>query len=692
MADVSIPSGTTSLIQSGAAHVDHKQHKKKTKLKKSSTQEEIAVCHLGRMPLEILAEILSYTCSPRDVLALARCNKFFCHTLVQPSSAFIWKHARARCKPSPIPDPTPNYTEAAYASLIFDGGECEVCGNKTSDMLISFNIRLRLCSKGSCKEKWRSTYSQTIKTTTVHHRYHPLVQWMPAIEDRAFTHQALVSSSMFRLKDWQNAVDEYNKALLSPDTTAIYIHEKEVLARRLPDIIAHGLNLVAWRRQRESRLVEIEGTNMQRSKEIAARNGWNLWNMRQSPIFDSLFRARSRSLETITNQDIEFIRPTLESQIIEMADRAQRRQAEDNTRKRREAVEHAYARLKSMHPQQAFPALAEFRKLPTAQLVQKGTGPMSAEDLKESPLIYMLSQDLEQWRSAAKEGLSSVLGYPGWRHASSLKLHPVERMTARFKCKLCEGKKADEAHWKSYGLDFKAACEHRCEHLSAKQKDKAVFKADDFLPDHKATRTVEQVLTQLGRNAEDAGSRPQLLNLNIARIKCLSCEANVLMNFDDMLRHCKRHETVAFELITPEQALLLEHPYVKGLRAKLMEHTKSALNLRGRKVYACRHCPPKTPATQAQASMAPNIQDAQSSDGAPKPDRISTDTIKKDETSSRVENTDKSRRQKPNAHDASLFNFDGLRSHVKCKHGIAWIGDEDFYQVEPTVGRPIVIS
>lgn len=83
-------------------------------------------CYLAQVPLEILAEILSYTTSPRDILALARCSQYFCHTLVQPSSTFIWKHARARCLPTPIPDPLPNFTEASYASFIFDGGECEV--------------------------------------------------------------------------------------------------------------------------------------------------------------------------------------------------------------------------------------------------------------------------------------------------------------------------------------------------------------------------------------------------------------------------------------------------------------------------------------------------------------------------------------------------------------------------------------
>lgn len=82
-------------------------------------------CAIGRLPLEILAEILSYT-TPRDILALARTSKYFCNTLVgNGATLFIWKKARMTFHP-PIPEPTPNFTEVSYAAFLFDGSECEV--------------------------------------------------------------------------------------------------------------------------------------------------------------------------------------------------------------------------------------------------------------------------------------------------------------------------------------------------------------------------------------------------------------------------------------------------------------------------------------------------------------------------------------------------------------------------------------
>jgi hypothetical protein len=102
---------------------------KRAKLKDSASEEgEVIIapkpCHLQRMPFELLAMILKNTSSPRDVLAVARCNKYYCATLVEsPDSLRIWREVR---KNSELPKPTPNFTESSYAAFLFDGGECEV--------------------------------------------------------------------------------------------------------------------------------------------------------------------------------------------------------------------------------------------------------------------------------------------------------------------------------------------------------------------------------------------------------------------------------------------------------------------------------------------------------------------------------------------------------------------------------------
>lgn len=99
-------------------------------IRKSSNTDQVQLqvppkCYLDRLPLEILAEVLLNTASPRDILAVARCSKFLCVTLVNnPATVYIWKLLRQKFHS--IPDPTPNWTESSYAVFLFDDSNCEV--------------------------------------------------------------------------------------------------------------------------------------------------------------------------------------------------------------------------------------------------------------------------------------------------------------------------------------------------------------------------------------------------------------------------------------------------------------------------------------------------------------------------------------------------------------------------------------
>ena len=103
--------------------------KKRSKRHRSRKDDDKVIrlrCYISRLPVEILAEILRYI-RPQDLLAMARTSKYFCTMLVSSrASTYIWKEARARFKPQPIPDPTPNFTESSYAAFLFDDGICEV--------------------------------------------------------------------------------------------------------------------------------------------------------------------------------------------------------------------------------------------------------------------------------------------------------------------------------------------------------------------------------------------------------------------------------------------------------------------------------------------------------------------------------------------------------------------------------------
>ncbi|KAF8507743.1 hypothetical protein JB92DRAFT_2734439 [Gautieria morchelliformis] len=123
---------------------------------------------LHQLPLEMFAEILSYASSP-DILSLARTSRFLCATLVtNPASLFIWKAARQRFQPKPIPDPAPNWTESAYIAFIFDTVPCEVCHRQTKRTPFSYALRARICDSVSVLKEpltWRLVKSNQGKVS-----------------------------------------------------------------------------------------------------------------------------------------------------------------------------------------------------------------------------------------------------------------------------------------------------------------------------------------------------------------------------------------------------------------------------------------------------------------------------------------------------------------------------------------------
>jgi hypothetical protein len=119
-----------------AVHTSHpsklasyRRPRKRSRKNKSSLESAAAMsasAHIFSLPFELIAEILLYTASPKDVLAVARCSKSLCNTLLREESGFIWRSVR-NCLPSPLPDPQAiNLSEPAFAALVFDGGECIV--------------------------------------------------------------------------------------------------------------------------------------------------------------------------------------------------------------------------------------------------------------------------------------------------------------------------------------------------------------------------------------------------------------------------------------------------------------------------------------------------------------------------------------------------------------------------------------
>lgn len=179
------------------------------------------------------------------------------------------------------------------------------------------------------------------------------------------------------------------------------------------------------------------------------------------------------------------IRDQVDKEMVEHRSRLARRQREAAYKKRREDVAAHYTRLKSApSPVEVLPSLLDFRGLSVIKVLQgqpsdKETG--IADELKDNKLVHdLLVDNLSQWREVARSTLAGILGFPGWKTASKTKLHPVDRLTARFICKSCSSRgKGGEA------LTFAEVCGHRCVGLNKRKQARTTWNATLFEPDAK---------------------------------------------------------------------------------------------------------------------------------------------------------------------------------------------------------------
>ncbi|KAI0642671.1 hypothetical protein C8Q79DRAFT_983413 [Trametes meyenii] len=595
---------------------------------------------LAVLPLEILAEVLSYASSPRDVLALSRTCKYFHTALVDnPSTDFIWRQARIQPALGLIPDPMPGMSEATCAALLFDSGFCETCNKKTHASFYSFALRARICDNKKCLLDWMQQHLHPI-TEEDEVLYPELLQWIPRMErsdEGPFDGRTFV-----RRSEWKAAIDEHKQIhLLGPDALAAYLETKQTLADALPAKMAFYKELLKRRDIFENgrRMYDVIGreTADRHSKQL----GCTRWQILQSPIYSTIHYAKMRCWEIWVEGEFNVIRDAVAAEIASQQEKKTAREKELVLREKRSGVEAQYAKLKRCDPDLVLLSLAEFRKLSVVKTVEESPSKQDP-DLKDPFVASILKHNLGQWRDAARAGLASVLGFHGWKAASKRKLHPVDRLTARFWCKKCHAASKDTV--KDFGMDFAHACEHVCVVSNKKVRGIERWDANNFAPDQQAVDGISQVLELCGTKAEDANSF-KIADSVGDRIRCSICALN--MDVRSVGRHCKRHEESAFTLL-PETAGPDAAPLEHGLTAKLLSGGAKFAAQRDMKAFSCRHC--------AHGTLPPNTADPDTTaDG----DQESTGLIS----------------QRPN-----LMNFNGLRSHLKAKHNVERVEDEDFFR------------
>ncbi|KDR80128.1 hypothetical protein GALMADRAFT_136670 [Galerina marginata CBS 339.88] len=699
------------------------------------------------IPLEILAEILILTGSSQHVLATARTCKVLCHTLLSPHAQFIWREARkgpgctfefevvtqahvnpagmlgggawvmnglvlnvlpggAMGVPEPVkekktltlPDPPLEILgEAAYAAFVFDSGKCECCGNETSVMYASFALRARLCKNNQC----------TAPASNLHHVRgeieNKLSEILPTNEASHCFTRAVWNGNAFwpevqpkycRPDEMFAAMADYELHFNVDD----YEKKFELLKARNGKWMEFCVKLYKWTKVRRDKYYSNKAANESTGKKLASRYGWEHDDLMNTS-YGGYERHKTKLIEKVDEVGI-----SIEAQLLALAGKRERRNAEITLMKNRADVEAVYKRLRSgkLHPY--LPALATFRQLPVISMLQSSerSSPSHsvAETLQNDKVMKeLMMNQLKKWTEKAKQDLGVTLGFPkNWKSASKNVLHPVERVTARFLCMKCE--RVDAKYRADWSLDFAGACLHECGVGNQKKgkvrKSKVVWDAKNFVKDEKAINILKKAIEALGFG-EDRDGGNYLLQVGHAAV-CTSCEPCMVLDTRSLVGHSHRHDDMQVSFPSMENILsyMGGFPYHHGLVQKLLG--PGSLSNAGkkeidRKNYGCRHCLREK---QVQGAAAATIAAASSSatenvGGDTGATHTQDTTVQQPSSSSKGQSASAEHIELSivvyRMHDVAiegplerpppLFNFNGIRSHLKSKHTIEDIRDED---------------
>ncbi|KAI9458581.1 hypothetical protein BJY52DRAFT_1119536 [Lactarius psammicola] len=583
---------------------------REAKFSKSTSQPS----RLDIVPVEILAEILYYITSPKDILSVARCNKRLCATLLNPSNVMIWRRARSHCIIPGLPPPPPGWSESAYAAFIFDGGNCHVCGISTARMFLSFVVRIRLCGKVCILPILLRRLDVPPLAGSVPWAVRPYllllsVSFPLAMESLPGLLTLIVDRQVFGLT-WKRLRQN------STPTSGIQGSCSHIKAEISPPTGSqHAGLLFEWRQMWTRRYRATKASNMAFAQHVAEEAGWSLHDLLNNPTYQSLHRSHIRCLETLPESVVRSLMTRIDVEILSKMEKRERRQKAHAQQIRRAEIARHYDRLveRKIHP--TIPILAEFRGLPIIRALQdrEDTAPFSSDnarsssakpvempqvlksELKGSQLIGgMINSDLNGWVDTALREFDAILGHPNWKRASTKLLHPSERIDARFICTLCHS--TPKGHDNPESLDFRGACAHECAGRHRKAATKKQWKADQFVPDRKAIDVLSQALTLMGLKAENRETEGEVNSVG-ARFLCNSCDLPTVMDFWRLAGHCRRHDKMQVALVSTAEAvaLMAGHQYDTGSFAFYTARTDKANKMRQTKTFGCRHCQHEIP-------------------------------------------------------------------------------------------------
>ncbi|TFK73486.1 hypothetical protein BDN72DRAFT_956488 [Pluteus cervinus] len=624
--------------------------------------ESITPCHFAKLPYELLAEVLILNGHLKDILAVARCSKYLCMILVDDSANFIWKKVRKNFVSGPIPGPLEGFRECSWAALLFDTGICEVCKKHTRLPVNSCALRLWVCKNPSCKQQVANWDGPDMISLDASKDDDNLLQYMHTREtfllDWRRPHHVQVRKS-----EWLDICNEFDLVVAQAGDSWVN-GLKDPLPKRGIVSSRDWRDALTWRNQYTYYYHLLRDKNRVAAEAWTDKEGYQPFDIAHSRSFREVLDRARLQRHSVCSSDFDGVSSQIDDELLVYQGKKQRRTEAETHRVARIQLLKIYDRIKKA----PFPSFDTFcRQIPIVhQVLTVPTKPNAQNNAQairhglthNGTTKNILERQIEQWLRTNKDELAMISGFSekDCNLASVRGQHPANRLSSRWLCDKCFthfGKVLAEYKHDDGSMDIVGVMAHDClgsrEGKGRKKNKVRQWAPQNFVKDHKASTVIEQALALLGHPpnfVNDAdNARDSILDSQTVWFRCTTCTPSVPMNFRQVIGHSHRHEDMQIQPVSEKDALTIRRTALgPGLANMLQGKHAIAREAVSRKAFVCLHCSQNHPPKEG-LEVANDSQDATSQ--PPQPEKV--------------------------------LDFNGLRSHLKSRHRITGIRDEDFY-------------
>ncbi|KDQ09009.1 hypothetical protein BOTBODRAFT_69394 [Botryobasidium botryosum FD-172 SS1] len=603
--------GTSVKRKTVSAPAKKRAKKHQERASKVPKQVSQSGCLMITLPIELFTEIFFYL-FPRDLLALARSCKRLFQVLVNPSATLVWRRARVHLS-HPVPDPSSNWTEWAYAAFIFDGGPCAICKRHVGDPYTSFSLRVRVCARpAECSTKWK----QTLKRVDSSLHESNFIQFMRSIPRKETQSLPTDPPGIFWVDytAWNTTNDRWRRAVESGNTQEL-VEGVQPRVAQIDRLLKTAEALCQWRGKYHISTYFVRERNNDLLRDKAAEKGWDIEDVMNSKVVKWLWRSW-RVCEVISEKEWNHYLPEITDEVIWLNKRRLNRERERALQNRKADLREYWVQLKSHNRPDPMPNYPEFCKLPAVGVLMKSKVIFEEAMAEGGPMSTMIAEGLSEWANQGRNQLVKIVAGSKKKRAAKLDktlvggtVHPADRVTMLLTCKDC----------RETGIKgFSGACAHKC------RASKKTWGLQRFNKDEIASSAMKRALEVMGLDGDETNWAAA--DKFGASLQCRSCAPSfIMLYFADIPKHARRHADMSLVVPTalPTEMPTFKYPFTQGVYAKLITRGSAMAPRREARSFGCRHCD----------------------------------------------------------HEKKQFALNGLRSHLKEKHKVADVGDEDFYEV-----------